>query len=309
MNMSTRKNWKRYGFLFFAVALPITTYFILAERASWRPKLIIALQNIADFAVTKDGKFLIVAVNQPPSNVNHLNSEIQVWDLKARKKIRKFKTGLPDLYTLTLDDDGERFAVYGARNCGDSSVSCGRVQIYDTYNFKRLHTSQIIADVEKIAGFVAPDKILVAINAEKAEIWNMRDKAPELTLRTNCGPYFAYSSRHKLIARQYDYHPLEIWDAARQRKLFTHPHIRPEGDECGLAIMAFSPDGKHIAINREKQIQLWNVENGKLAQSFPEKQKDIPEFLTIDSHTQKIMPDGYSFLFSTPTGIYSQRVK
>jgi hypothetical protein len=221
------------------LTLPVASYRVSAQRAPWRPQMLIPLRNAVDFLVTRDGKTLIVAVNEAPSNRHPLNSEIQFWNID--------KKNLHAISNLVFSLDQTRFAALGGQGCGNSSAWCGRVKIFNRETRKLLHTSEVIGTAEHLSGFMTPDKVLIASEAEHIQVWNRHGTNPEWSLRTSSGPWFAFSPQHQLIARHVNGQSQEVYQARTRKLLHRHSHIRPQANDT-LGPMEFSPDGKLLAV-------------------------------------------------------------
>jgi WD40 repeat protein len=110
--------WKRGTILFFAVALPIAMYFVLAERASWRPRTLQAPQQdiITKIRFSPDGQYLSAATEQ---------GSVLRWNVKERHviQLRAASTNHRPAYSVDFSSNGKLFA--GTPATGDT------VQVWD----------------------------------------------------------------------------------------------------------------------------------------------------------------------------------
>ncbi|HQP04983.1 MAG TPA: ankyrin repeat domain-containing protein, partial [Bacteroidales bacterium] len=79
-----------------------------------------------------------------------------------------------------------------------------------------------------------------------------------------------FSPDGKTLASGGEFGLITLWDLHRKKKIkrFKGPNYKYGGDFCYITSVCFSPDGKTLASGSLKNLELWDVQRGKLFKSF-----------------------------------------
>jgi WD40 repeat protein len=172
-----------------------------------------------------------------------------VWDLIGRRLRGRLASGPETPYGPTFSPDGRLLAC----------ASGGGVEVFDTATLKqRLF---LRGDYTMSVAF-SPDSQLLAIPSTQlgvVRLWNLTTNREVAVLRfpgTPMGAFFTPDGK-SLFATTY--HSCRIWNlagAGDKRVLAGHT--------AGVAVVAFSPDGKLLAAGgNDKAVSLWKVATGE----------------------------------------------
>jgi WD40 repeat protein len=179
---------------------------------------------------------------------------VTVWDVAASAKAADYEENATSIYSVAWSPDGTRLAAAGARNF---------VQIYDMVNGTRaLSLSQLTADVHSLAW--SPDGARLVTGSEKSvKIWNAWSGDLLMTLASvdnHCNHAVSWSPDGATIAACLETSRTPIWNSTTGKVVQTIPQY---GES-----LAYSPDGKHIAIVTGKTVYIYGSTGGLLQKTL-----------------------------------------
>lgn len=203
-------------------------------------------------SITRDGKFLAYKVDEPGT--------VSVWDLAARKEMRRIKSATYEFGCIGISPDGRMLA-----------LGRGPIEIWDAVANRLLHSLKLPEPTYLARLGFAPDGTLVSSGSHRhgTRSWNLKTG----TTRTEFGwmppesREFAFSDDGKLLAtvsRDDKGYRLRVWDLAADREIRSW-FLK---NWC-INSLLFTPDGRTlISAGLEPLIRFWDVAANKEIKKF-----------------------------------------
>jgi WD40 repeat protein len=218
------------------------------------------MDKIVDLKFSPRGTCLAVAGRYAPDpgNVDDDSGMLELWDLKAKKKVFSQHTDSP-LNSVACSSDG-RFLLTGGED--------GSVVLWDAATGRR-KASFAGAPAQVWGTVFSPDgKIAAAASGwDNGEIllWDIGSGEKVLSLEDKKVPFYsmAFSPGGELLATGCRNKEARLFDSRTGRLLLTLP------DHAGwVQSLAFSPDGKTLATGSNMEIRLYDTKRGTLRRTL-----------------------------------------
>lgn len=182
------------------------------------------------------------------------------WDLDKNEQIFKFAgPAVRDTDSVALSPDASRIAVL------ENST---QIAIWDVASGKRLKI--LAGHTEEIRVFVwSPDSALIASSsADKTlRVWDVRTGRMLAQMKEGPGKVgrVLWSPGGDRLASMRGSGKVRVWDTTTwQNVLLVHAKKDVSGYKDFYPKFVWSPDGKHLAVENNYRIEIWDIENGKL---------------------------------------------
>lgn len=221
------------------------------------------------------------------------DGRVLVWDVASGKLLRTLEV-IDWSTTLDFSPDSQQLAV-GSQN--------RNVLIFDVQTGKILRTLETKNPVSEVA--FSPNGRYLAVGHRGIEVWDLQTNKVVKTLRQSGVSAIVFSPDSGLIASGSGDKSARIWNVetgAQIKKLETKTPITwqlASGNQTmrlSLAVtsVAFSPDGKLLAMGTGRAVHLWEVSTGN-------------QVRTLEGHTESVtgvtfVPDGNSLASSSLDG-------
>lgn len=244
-----------------------------------------------------DGKILAIG---------HKDDTIALRDVESGRDLRTLKGIGP----LVFAPDGKTLAT------GDQSAfeakNAATIKLWDVASGTELRTLRGRPDngVESVA--LSPDGRTVAAGLQGDNI-KLRDivtgaerllKGYETDVNAMATPgAIAFSADGTKVAAGDSIHHVTIWDVASGRKLNNFVDDSPGSGECddqGVSSLAFSPNGRTLAVGTDNALTLWNIATRARLRTF-KKGCDDPSVAAFS-------PDGRTIAVVGPTSVQIRNV-
>jgi len=215
-----------------------------------------------DFAVDPQGRRIVLFSEKKPGP----GCQMEWWEIATRSKqrttfVERDETAMRDkVWQATFSPDGSRLAI---RTSSDSLV------LWDAATAKPLDEWKG-PFVGRAHAFSPDSRLLLIAGFKDAALWNTKSLAKVRDLE-ECGkwPGFALFSPDGQVAMMVmnqarDGRGLWFWDVASGRKLSTSGIDKLSGAKSGVIF----PGGKRALLGNVNTVTVWDIESGKLAQSF-----------------------------------------
>ncbi|GEA25616.1 protein TolB [Microcystis aeruginosa NIES-4325] len=218
-----------------------------------------------DFGFGSDGKTLASLSG---------DGTIKLWDLRMKKPIRCFKQPAnfsrssysESLPYIDFTPDLKTFASIP----GDGTIKLWSLENRGkTYIIPVVNSSQSSKDGSKNLLFMSfsPDsKILASVNGYDGTIklWNI-ETGKEIRTFTEHDPnihYVSFSADGNKLATGNDYGIIKIWNVKNGKQILALTENNENGDDNHFGGLVFNPDGKTLAVIRQKkkEIELWSLD-------------------------------------------------
>jgi WD40 repeat protein len=218
-----------------------------------------------DFGFGSDGKTLASLSG---------DGTIKLWDLRMKKPIRSFKQPAnfsrssysESLPYIDFTPDLKTFASIP----GDGTIKLWSLENRGkTYIIPVVNSSQSSKDGSKNLLFMSfsPDsKILASVNGYDGTIklWNI-ETGKEIRTFTEHDPnihYVSFSADGNKLATGNDYGIIKIWNVKNGKQILALTENNENGDDNHFGGLVFNPDGKTLAVIRQKkkEIELWSLD-------------------------------------------------
>jgi WD40 repeat protein len=221
---------------------------------------------------------------------------IRVWDLKAGKVLRSWKPpaeGAGELHGVTFSPDGKRLAVAGADyNC--------EILVYDPATGKLLWRKKTQRAAEVRLSFSPDGKWLVSTGdfsrgtkEHVLTVWRAADgelhRELEGTQLLNNEVPIAFAPDGKTAAAVSGRGKVVLWDIESGK---ADPEIPVDKAGHPISTLAFSPDGKVLAVGTTNAVFLWNLPGGKPLRVLSERKDAASGVQQRMAHLLQFSADG-----------------
>jgi WD40 repeat protein len=191
---------------------------------------------------------------------------VRLWDLRAGKELRRFRARLASVRCLAVSADGKRLAV----GTGTVTDAPGEVELWDLATGRRLHRLGPHPQAVLAVAF-SPDGKTLASGCDEPEI-RLWDVATGKRLLSRPGhssavARVAWSPDGKTLATAGDERAVYLWEAGSARVLRVLTGEGPPeafDPDDPAAALAFSPDGKRLAVSTAGAVDVYGPATGKL---------------------------------------------
>lgn len=179
---------------------------------------------------------------------------IKLWNLKTGELIRTLEDSQP-VYQLLLSADGQSLVSIAAPNSLSYGMGSTTVELWN------LQTGEVVRTLSDFADFstlplLSPDgQVLVTgSNDNSIRLWNVRTGVRILSLQNHSGTVraLAISPDGQFLASSSNDGSVKLWNFK------TGQLIRTISDLGYINRLAFSPDGRTLAMHEGGKLQLWN---------------------------------------------------
>lgn len=304
--------------------MPIALGLVLRERASWRPQLVLRLENkfvvssiitsphlsrvalVAGRRTTDMQRMQIVTLDARSHKVLWSRTDfgfpiaafipqkplLATWDGETLR-LRKTGTGeliksFDQLHATSFSPDGKTMICADGQQhshvSNTSRLSAGKVQFESCIGDR-------FKDIFGAQSW-SPDGRLVAlanlsITNERVELWNTRTWTLQSTLKhSEKVKSLAFSPNGSYLAAAQE-NGFVVWVVSTKRKLWLR-HGFSEGS------IAFSPDSRLLAVMHHETIRLWRIKHGEVQRALHSPRGQFTAFA--------FAPDGNSLLTGNDNG-------
>jgi RNA polymerase sigma factor (sigma-70 family) len=281
--------------------------------------------GVYDVAFSQDGKFLAVTYQM----------ETGVWDLAARKEVRRLKGNGPGLSYPVFSRDGKKLAAADGRavdmwdlTTGKPCHDFGHGYAIDAVAFspdgRTIVTGATYSDHDvrswdaitgKIKGrwrghkggieaiVYAPDGKLVASSSEDGTVrlWDAATgkEVGRLDARDGMVGAIAFSPDGKTLVAGGEHKVVHFWDVATRREVRALDN--PGGRTLSLA---FSPDGQTLATRAlgDSLVRIWDVASGTQRRQFRDLAFGNPDTLVLGRSRLAFAPDNRTLAVNCEDG-------
>jgi RNA polymerase sigma factor (sigma-70 family) len=212
---------------------------------------------------------------------------VRIWDIAARKELRRFVGPDKGVYSMALSADGKLLA----GGCDDHSI-----RLWEAASGNELRRLEGHADFIYSLAFAPDGKTLASAGADRdrtIRIWNTT--TGEQLRRIDGGMGWvrpiAFSPDGKQIACGGQESKALLYNRVTGKEL-RHFQL-PGRDDTWVMAVSFSPNGKRLVTSgSEKLIRQWDVDTGKELQPYPGHQAEIAQ-VAISADGRKILTAGH----------------
>jgi WD40 repeat protein len=233
-------------------------------------------------AVSPDGTFL--AKEGRPEN--EVGVVIEVWDLTTARLLMTLGPA-QGCSSLAFSPDGKRLAVGGQGYSSMGSITLAQIELWNLETRQRERTVPAHEGYVSSVEFAPDGKRLASCGSDFAKIWDASSGKQVFAFDNgNRGGYASFRSDGAWLACA-NGEFVDVWDTNTGNRVFT---LR--GHAATLSSVAFSPDGKRLAISGfDRSIGIWDVAKRK-------------QSITIKGHADAVWnvafsPDGKSLVSSS----------
>jgi WD40 repeat protein len=235
------------------------------------------------------------------------DTTLKLWDVATRRLIRTFvrhsNEGIIRHVAVAFSPDGTRVV----SGCVDGmklwDVATGRlIRAFEVNSFFRYTSVQTVV--------FSPDgkRLLAGLNDGAAELWDVAGgrRLQSFAVGSRRAPTVAFSPDSTHVLTGVPDGTAKLWDAATGKLVGTFG-TPPERHQSYPAAVAFSPDGKRIAVGVElsgstlrRRLELWEADSRKLIRSL--EGRFGVDFLNFASQGTVMLGGGGLELFDVETG-------
>jgi RNA polymerase sigma factor (sigma-70 family) len=188
------------------------------------------------------------------------DGSIRSWDARAGVLLRQFRAHYDPILTLALSPDGRTLA----SSCHTSIEGEHAVRLWETASGKPLVSDPGPQRGVRFLAFSPDGRRVAASSLDPAVYLYEADTGTPLWKVATCGPVAFTPDGKTLVSGGWSDGKLHFWEVAtghERRQFPAHPG--------GVACLALSPDGRHLACGGgDKILKLWDVETGREIRTF-----------------------------------------
>ncbi len=200
------------------------------------------------FSATKGG---LVALKSEKAGVT-------LWDAVGRKEIARLPSGIEFGPASALSPDGRTLTSFPCTSDNAGKATC-RLALVDASTGAARDGGRIPGDGPRASEFSADSNTLATCFADNSiEVWDLRTRSIILSVPpTNISRYQVALSPDggTLAAAEYGEKRVQLWDVRGKKELKS----LPTGVSSTRGVVAYSPDGKFLAVGYEADVGLWDV--------------------------------------------------
>ena len=202
--------------------------------------------NIFSIAFSPDGKMLATC---------SYDKMVKLWDVASGKELKNLKDHTDAVFAVAFSPDGKLLA---------SAAADRNVKIWDVATGERLYTLNESLDAVNTIAFHPSGKFLAGAGADRIiHIWEIGAKdgkqVRSLISHEDVINQIAYSPDGKIIVSTGADKVIKFWDSSNLAELKV---LEKQSD--WVMAMAFSPDGKQLAVGRfDGSVVIYDYHSGK----------------------------------------------
>lgn len=183
------------------------------------------------------------------------NGEIILWDVKNNRELKSLVGETYGFQTVTFSPDGKILA----------SGGYGTIKLWYVQTGQELKTLSNQVNQSSSVAFSSDGKILAGGFGSIIKLWNVEtgQELQTLTGHRAVIKSIVFSSDNKTLSSVDFDDTVKLWNFQTGKDLKTF-NLR------GGATIAFSPNGKTLAIAAAPNLTLWNIETGQQFMAFPD---------------------------------------
>jgi WD40 repeat protein len=200
-----------------------------------------------------------------PDGKTLASGDMRVWDVATGKRLRRLRAGDKSAHCLAFSPDGKILAAGGNAFLGLWDVATGK-------QLRRLGEDSTIDHL-----VFSPDGTLLAAGKERSPV-DLWEVATGKQIRVIGGHRYdprglrGFSPDGRLLALTGEHNTLHLHDVTTGREIrqfpgprdfYWEPGNRGYGPKSQFMDVAFSPDGRTLAVEEDSGIRLWEVASGQ----------------------------------------------
>jgi WD40 repeat protein len=248
---------------------PVRVWNITTQRELCRLALP-SLSLVSEVVPSHDGKHVFLA------GTDTVASFWMEWEAATGKLVHEEK-GLPGaLVKLAVSPDGASLAVALQRKHSEQTPGRTEVRLYSGPGWKERRRWQAHRgeDTDECSITFAPDGKTIATGGVDGKVrrWDAltgKEIGPAIDPCQRHSQNVFYLDAATLVTFGWE-QTVKLWDATTGKRKEAFP-----GSEDKVAALAYSPDGRHVAVGSEGPIRIWKAADGTLAAQLPAGRSEV----------------------------------